>query len=253
MLLTIPFDEKNLEEMSQKVVTSCISCHSEFGNICDGDPMINIKVPKKVGIGVTRGSTCCLVSKDLVIDYSGRLLNLAARLTDIARPSGIVIDGAFIIGLLTEEQRNVFKEERVYLKGIAENKSISVFYMPEFTVIPQYNKQPIVSPVVKQEKFTLPFKDLLKMKEHGVGCKLHIENKSVNLDSIEVRVKHQAVHKGRIEKGYTHSFYINYFDFYYEGESPVVSIKVVKLCEKLEKDEVRKGMAINFFVEYTEK
>ena len=239
--------------MSQRVVTNCISCHSEFGNICDGDPMINIKVPEKVGIGVTRGSTCCLVSKDLVIDYSGRLLNLAARLTDIARPSGIVIDGAFIIGLLTEEQRKLFKKEKVYLKGIAENKSISIFYMPEFTVIPQYNKQPIVSPIVKQEKFTLPFKDLLKMKEHVGLYKLMIKNKSVDPGSIQVKVEHQAVHKGRIEKRYTSTLYTKFFNFTFEGEDPYVHIDVVKLCEILEKHEVKKGMTIKFFIEYKEK
>lgn len=140
LLLTIPWEEKNLEEMSQKVIESCIKCHSEFGTLCDGESSINFDVPRKVGIGVARGSACCLLSGDKVIDYSGRLVNLAARLMDLARPSGIVIDGAFIFDLLTEEQRKIFKEDKVYLKGIHEEEPIKVYCTPDFTVISKYNK-----------------------------------------------------------------------------------------------------------------
>lgn len=105
LLLTIPFEESNLQEMSQRTVESCIACHSEFGHICNNDPMIRFKVPDRIGIGIARGTACCLISGETVIDYSGRLLNLTSRLTDLARPSGIILDLSFGIDLLDENTR----------------------------------------------------------------------------------------------------------------------------------------------------
>ena len=58
LLLTIPFDEKNLEETCREVIASCVACHSEFANICNGDPMITFEVPTKIGIGIARGTAC---------------------------------------------------------------------------------------------------------------------------------------------------------------------------------------------------
>lgn len=127
LLLTIPFNESDLKEMCQKTIASCIACHSEFGNICNNDPMITFAVPNKIGIGVARGTACCLVSGEMIIDYSGRLLNLASRLTQLAKPSGIIIDGNFGINLLSDEQQSYFQEDNVYLDGIAEDEPIKIF------------------------------------------------------------------------------------------------------------------------------
>ena len=128
LLLTIPFKDTNIEEIVQKTIVNCMTCHGKFGNICSSDPMIHYPVPDRIGIGVARGSACCLTSGNKIIDYSGRLLNLTSRLTALAKPSGIVIDQSLGIHLLDENTRNKFKKARVYLDGIAEGTPITVYF-----------------------------------------------------------------------------------------------------------------------------
>ncbi|MGR3295982.1 MAG: hypothetical protein ACUZ8A_07135, partial [Candidatus Bathyanammoxibius sp.] len=92
LLIIVPFTADTLKDACVRTIDSCIKCHDEFENITKGDPMVNFDVPEKVGIGVARGPVSCLVSKRRILDYSGRILNLSSRLSEIARPSGVVID-----------------------------------------------------------------------------------------------------------------------------------------------------------------
>lgn len=199
LLLTIPWTEKNLQQVSQEVIASCIACHSQFAEICSGDPAINFEVPDKIGIGVARGSACRLVSGKRTIDYSGRLLNLTARLTDIARPSGIVIDGAFVIDLLTEERRKIFEEDKVYLKGIHEKEPIQIYFTPEFTAIPEYNKQPIVSERWREQKYVNTFRRLLKLKP---WLFYYLKSEPHSANDIVVNIKHDKAVNGVIDTAY---------------------------------------------------
>ena len=61
-----------------------------FGQITANDFMINFPVPQRLGVGVARGTATRLASGGQVLDYTGRCLNLAARLMDKARPYGVV-------------------------------------------------------------------------------------------------------------------------------------------------------------------
>jgi class 3 adenylate cyclase len=95
LLIVQAFEEEELQQMVTGMVTKCLSVVTAFPHLLDGDPMINFDVPRKIGIGLTRGAATRLVSNDKILDYSGRPLNLASRLMDLARPSGIVMDKAF--------------------------------------------------------------------------------------------------------------------------------------------------------------
>lgn len=253
LILIVPIGKKNLPELSQEVIASCIKCHAEFGNICSEDIMITFKVPDKIGIGIARGTTCCLVSEETMIDYSGRLLNLTSRLTDLARPSGIVIDGGFNIGLLSKEQRAIFKEENVYLKGIHEDKPIKIYFTPKFTSIPEYNRQPIAAKRRRQDKTTIPYNDIFKMRSLTTQCKYPLESEPASPDDITVRVEHAAVYKGRVQPKYTAYFYIDYFGYSPEGDTPYMAVNLKELCEALKRNGVKKSMVITFFTEYFEK
>ena len=50
--------------------------------------MITFELPPDIGIGVARGSATRISTQDGILDYSGRPLNLAARLVNFARPRG---------------------------------------------------------------------------------------------------------------------------------------------------------------------
>jgi len=56
--------------------------------------MLNFETPRR-SVLYRAGPATKLVSQDRTLDYSGRPLNLAARLMDFARPSGVVLDGQF--------------------------------------------------------------------------------------------------------------------------------------------------------------
>lgn len=137
LLMTFIYDENTLKEVSAEVVEACLRCLVDFPTLCKDDPMINFSLPDAIGIGIARGTACCLFSGPETLDYSGHLLNLASRLNDLARPSGIVVDGAFLESVLPESCRSAFKTQLVYVRSIAEDKPISVFYLEKYVQIPQ--------------------------------------------------------------------------------------------------------------------
>jgi len=230
LLFTIPFNESNLQEMCQKTVASCIACHSEFGNICNNDPMITFAVPNKIGMGVARGTACCLISGEMIIDYSGRLLNLVSRLTGLARPSGIVIDGKFGINLLSDEQQGYFQEDSVYLDGIAEYEPVKIYFTKEFTMIPQRNRQPIAAEKWRHMIDVKPYRDLLKFAQF----RYLLESEATRAEDIKVTITHPRVLRGKTQKGYLSIFDFADFTYKVEAGKPVVWLDFSKLCEKHE-------------------
>lgn len=251
LLLTAHWEEKNLEEVSQKVIESCIKCHSEFGTICDDEPSINFDVPRRIGIGVARGSACCLVSteKIKVIDYSGRLLNLTSRLTQLARPSGIVIDGSFGINLLSDEQQGYFQEDNVYLDGIAEDEPVQVYFTKEFTTIPPRNKRPIAETRWRYVEDVKPFRDLLRLGRF----RYNLESEPLSPDDIKVTVEHHQVIGGKVWQKYSRYHYPQDFAYSMEAGKPILRINFPTLVQALKREGVKKNMNVIIHIAYVEK
>ncbi len=250
LLLTVPWEDKDLQKTSQIVIESCVKCHSEFTTLFDDDPSINFKVPGSLGIGVARGSACCLVSGERVIDYSGRLLNLASRLTEIARPSGIVIDGAFGINLLEEEQQKTFEEDdKVYLRGIAESEPVKIYYTPEFTIISKYNKQPIVSKRWREQTDIKSLGDIRKLQQFRYS----LESEPLSPEDIIVNIRYSKIINGEVRPEYYSTFDYSGLDYKLERGKPLVVVDFPKLCKRLENEGLVDDMKITITVAYVEK
>jgi len=250
LLLTIPYNESNLKEMAQKTVAICMACHIEFGNICKHDPMINFEVPKKIGIGISRGTACCLVSGEKIIDYSGRLLNLTARLTNLARPSGIIIDGSFDVKkLLDKDMRDNFKKQDVYLDGIAEYKPIQVYFTKKFTTIPKRNTKQIATETWRHLEDTKTFGELLNL----AVFEYPLESEVTSAEDIKVTIRHDKVIGGKARKEYV--TYIDFTDFEYVvvADKPTVWVDFPKLCKELKRDHVKKNMNVQIDIAYIER
>ena len=86
LLIIKNYNEEDIREISNDVIEKCMEIVEIFPTLLNDDPMINFETPKNIGLGIARGSACCLKNDDKIIDYSGRILNLASRLMDIARP-----------------------------------------------------------------------------------------------------------------------------------------------------------------------
>lgn len=85
------FDRSNLGDEVTSAISTSLRLVEAFPHLTERDPMVNFEVPTSLGVGIARGAATRLASGDLTLDYSGRPLNLAARLMDLARPRGVVL------------------------------------------------------------------------------------------------------------------------------------------------------------------
>ena len=85
LLVIIPYTEANLADIVKGTIDSCLALLVNFSSICIGDPMINFDVPKRIGIGISRGSRPLSIKKvSTIISLSER--NPVSKLT-IVSPS----------------------------------------------------------------------------------------------------------------------------------------------------------------------
>jgi class 3 adenylate cyclase len=193
LMVILPFDEKSLPTVSAAAVQGALACVEGFPKICEGDLMINFDVPKKVGIGIARGTACKLTANDKVLDYSGRLLNLSARLMNIARPMGIVIDGDFKMELIPEAVRPRFKATNVFLRGIAENAPRVVYTADTVSAIPKENLSRPEDP----KWHTLTYeKTLAELNKMG-RFRLNLVPVPTDSSTFVIQAIHQAYRKGK--------------------------------------------------------
>jgi class 3 adenylate cyclase len=143
LLVVVPFSEDTLHEVAQKLVRDAIQIVDSFGTICAEDRIINFATPQSVGIGIARGPASRLISKGKTLDYSGRVLNLASRLMDLARPKGVILDEGFGIELLPTVTQESFAESVVYLKGVSPNIPVKIHSWPDSVVVPESYRHPL--------------------------------------------------------------------------------------------------------------
>ena len=142
LLLTIAAESNVVAENVRNTFAACLKVVNEFSSFCSEDAMINFEVPNRIGIGLSRGPVCRLVSGTKTLDCSGKVLNLASRLMDFARPSGIVFDTSLGFELLDKSQRTLLGKDAVYVRGISGAKPVDIYVTKDLTKIPQSARQP---------------------------------------------------------------------------------------------------------------
>jgi len=143
MLLIIEYRPGQVGDAVNYAVDSSLRLVHDFPALTDDEPMVNFDTPNLLGVGVARGAATRLDSGDLILDYIGRPLNLAARLIDLARPSGVAFDQSLGPDLLKPDLLSQFTTDQAYLKGIAEAEPLKVWIASERTVVSPPTKQPI--------------------------------------------------------------------------------------------------------------
>ena len=190
LIIIIPYTDETLKEVANSAVNSCLALLENFGSLLIDDHMINFPTPQDIGIGLTRGSACCITSDNKTLDYSGRILNLASRLMDLARPSGIVFDDSFRIELLSKKTKELFSEETVYVRGVAEETPIKIYYTKKHTLISDLSKQPLREPKWNTETWKLSLGELKKVPPKEL--RLPLDHKPLNLDKIVVLFTYES-------------------------------------------------------------
>lgn len=192
LLILLDYDRGTLTKVVRAAVTRSIALVEAFPSICDGDEMINFEVPAQVGIGLTRGSATALTAKGKVLDYSGRPLNLASRLMDLARPSGVVFDRSFGFQLLDQDTRSRFNEDSAYVKGVAESVPMPVYCLNGYTRIPEHNKKPLDG----YTRFTEPVETVTLKNLEARGIFRHnLSRAPARTDNIELHLSYPDVRR----------------------------------------------------------
>lgn len=255
LIIVIPYSRQNLKEVAETTIDSCLTLLENFPSLCADNHMINFPTPERIGIGITRGNACCIHSEDekgedKILDYSGKILNLASRLMEMARPSGIVFDESFGIDLL-EKTKELFLEENVYVRGIAEEDSIKIYYTKEHTLIPDFFKHPIKEPrweTVERKKTFGKLKDL-----KGSELEIKLPRKPLYNDKIVVRILYDDPKMEDFRR------YINYYfddkavSFRQLGNTSYVILDCPSIVEDIEEDQVPDDTEIEINVIYPVK
>ena len=242
LLITLPYTEKDLQDIAENTINTCLKVLKEFGTFCANDPMINFEVPRKVGIGLSRGTACRLVSKNKILDYSGRVLNLASRLMDFARPSGIVFDSEFGIELLSDKQIELFAKDSIYTKGIAEREPIDIYYTKDLTRIPLLSKQPIDRIKWNTSKDSLT---LRKIKGYPPRFYYMLETEPIDPSQIRVSITYPGVVRGKKYKEILSFFDFSNFQYSLEAGKPTVIVEFDALAKRLEAAGVKDSWGVD--------
>lgn len=190
LLILLSYNRKNLTKVVRNAVDKSIEIIEEFPAFFDGDEMVNFDVPSRLGIGLARGSATSLTAAGKVLDYSGRPLNLASRLMDLARPAGIVFDQRFGYRLLESSVQERFRQDSAYVKGLAESKPMSVYCLDGFTEIPESNKRPLDGFVrFTEPREKLSFKELQERDRY----RHTLSRQPARTDNIEMHIQYPRV------------------------------------------------------------
>ncbi|NLD35661.1 MAG: hypothetical protein GX654_02210 [Desulfatiglans sp.] len=246
VLMTFPYSEANLKERANYVINSCLQCLVEFPEICAGDPMINFKTPENIGFGIARGTACCLYAGDEIIDYSGHLLNLASRLMDMARPSGIVIDGNFMNEIIPEELRPSFKKTDVYIRSISEDKPFGIFYLEDYVRISEAFLTPM-----SEEKWHTIYKTLKMQEMAGFGnFSIHLPIEPKPGTEIKVAMIYPKMVKKRAVRGYrTHRVFKD-FEYHNEAQESKITLDLKGSYTYLTRIGLKKVTPVQFKIQY---
>jgi len=247
LLVTFPYTESTLKEVASNTVKFCLRCYKEFGHVCDNDPMINFDIPGRVGIGIARGPACCLKSNDLILDYAGHILNLASRLMNLARPSGIVIDGDFTIELLNDEDRELFEESKAYLRGIAEESPKTLYTLKGVVNIPSEYLQPF-----KLEQW-VSIKQEWTIKEWQAVTsffRVDLENYLRRPGAIRVTVIYPKKVRGKLNSGLTIYHDFEAFKYREIAGQPSVRINIDEMLKYLKSEKIQSNKKVTLKIDY---
>lgn len=155
LLVIYDCPENSLGVTVNEVVAASLRLVPAFKSMCSSIDAVNFATPDRLAIAIGRGSCCSLRSGKHILDYSGKLINTTARLLDIARPQGVVMDARVGVSLLDAENKKHFKSASVYLRGVAEHKPLPILHTEQVS-IPARRLSPIASP--KWIELSFPYK-----------------------------------------------------------------------------------------------
>jgi class 3 adenylate cyclase len=224
----LPPESPNVPTVISSILNRCISLVGHFEDIAADDFMVNFDVPQLLGVGVARGSATRLVSGNLVLDYTGRCLNLAARLMDKARPFGVVFADRRAEQLMEPETAMHFSEDEVCIRGISEQDPISIFVTDEVFINPADREPMLDSSHIWGSETTLSVEEIRGISTYG----FYLPRQPHSFEVAGVHVQHPSFDADG-ERRRSVSWFRSYGDVEQQPNGSLVLISMDKLKERI--------------------
>jgi class 3 adenylate cyclase len=248
LMIIFHYDADNLQETVNNSISSSIRLVKDFPTLTSGDPVINFEVPEALGIGLARGAATALVSGEQTLDYSGRPLNLAARLMDLARPKGVVFTGNLGYELLEKIYTKQFKKDKVYVKGIADDTPIEVYVLDKMVKLPDSSKRPLTR---YSWKNTSPEKVTFKtIKQRGPRYLTLLPVEPALTADIRVHVRHPALTASGRKHPKLWTMRQFKADYEHKPGRDYAAINYAQIISGLEEDGVKDSWPVETTIEY---
>lgn len=252
LFIIFNYNEENLVKVVNNVIDNSIKLIDDFGALLNADHMITYDVPDRIGIGITRGSACCIKTDNLTIDYSGKTLNHAARLMDKARPSGLVCDHKEFDNVLKPELKELFIEDAVCLRGISEKEPIKILHLKDRVKISITDRIPIDEPIWHQQIATYKIGVFRKWRS---PFSFALEKNPISPSSILLIVQQRAYESGEPVKGISRfqSYNIDSdpeLTYIERAGVPAINLQLKELKDYLKEEGIPDDEDIEFTIRY---
>ncbi|MGC1853313.1 MAG: hypothetical protein WA687_12825 [Solirubrobacterales bacterium] len=247
LLLVFPWTDKTLREVVRSVIADSLKLVVDFPNLLTKDPAIEFKVPSDVGIGLARGAASRLRSRNKTLDYSGRPLNVASRLMDLARPGGIVTDTNFGLSLLTKSVRDKFETNDVYVPGLAEREPMRVYSTSGYTKIPPKAQQPIVPSDWERIRETMEVRGL---RDRGPIFTYLLPSSPVNPSEISAELNTPLYASGKPIPDVMLTYPIQ-FEYELDAGKPALALRYDTALAMIRMDKIPWARSVTLHIDYT--
>lgn len=247
LLMIFKYSEKSLKQVSEHVIANCLKAVADFPSMLSNDQMLNYEIPNRVGFGVARGTATCLYAGKEIIDYSGQVLNLASRLNDMARPKGVVIDGAFMAGTIPEKLLPQFKKtENIFIRGIHEAIPTSIFSSADVAISDSATHPIVLENWEKIEK-TMSYSAFKKLTSDTLSYKLPKESLSPN------KIKATLTWPLKGLKNHISTIDLATHEYMNDANGPNVRLSVSEMVKILTPKKLSGTASIKFIIQFVPK
>jgi class 3 adenylate cyclase len=246
LIILYIYKEGQLKPMLNRVVELSVKAIDLFPTLFSKDPMLSFETPKNIGIGIARGPASQLYLGKKTLDYFGSPINLAARLSDMAEPKGVVIDAKTEAGLLRPRLRGKFSSDRVYVKGFAEADPLEILFLAGTTEIAPGYKRPLNEIIWETATLTRKFGELIVGPNHAIP----LDHKPLDSSQIALKVIYPAYSNGeRLKNKVVHRTGME-FEYSEFGNDRSITIDCGAIARILKADQIPEDTAIRFEVIY---
>jgi len=246
------YEESSVKDTVNTIIEKCIELEKKFSTLIKNNPMVAFETPSYIGIGVTRGPACCIYNGEYIIDYSGKILNHAARLMEKARPSGVICDYISFYNILNESLSVKFEENEACLRGVSEKEPIKILVQKNKSVITEADKRPLnkINWEIIKKSYTVEHIKRIT----GQWWRLALDKRPLNKSDITVEITYPKYNQGgkvpKLENYLEYDITSQYMKYQVRGPTQSLTIDWSQMKARIEKYDISDDEEIRLDIMY---